>query len=159
MADDKRGIRNGWKAYEPAASDDSADEREVIEATRRPDPPPPPPKEPDGFIRGFLNAEEMVRRVLAAGYTGVKSTQDTEILRIALGDIPLDEKSAKQIWLTFGYYFKEVLGGGFKNVEERMPPAVSWILCSLCGYVNSRKIAVPTPDIFSFADDTGFRDL
>jgi hypothetical protein len=117
--------------------------------------PPPPPKELDGYERGFLDAEVMVKAVREAFPTR-PAADDTQILKVALADVSLNERSAKQVWLTLGYWFKEKLNCVSK-FSESAPPQAIWIQTALCFYANSRKIDIPTPDVFTFLDDIKFR--
>src|SRR6266480_1039662 len=70
---------------------------------------PKPKREPDGFVRGFINPEEAIARCSVAGFTPDTPTINNpeKILQIALGEIALDEKSVNQMWLTWAYAFKE----------------------------------------------------
>src|SRR5258708_6698355 len=58
-----------------------------------------PPREPDGFIRGFVNPEEAIARCSVAGFSPTTPTinDPAKILQIALGEIPLDDKSVDQL--------------------------------------------------------------
>lgn len=116
-------------------------------------------KKPDGFQRGLIDPEAAIARVLCAGYKKIPDgAKDTNLLQVALGEVPLDEKSVAQLWLTFGYWFKEVLGGGpGRDGSVIMPAQSRWIVACICGYANPRHIGIPTPSIFSFADDLAFR--
>jgi hypothetical protein len=115
-------------------------------------------KEPDGFQRGLIDPEAAVARVVAAGYDALpKGCSDTNILRVALGDVPLDDKSVAQLWLTLGYWFKEVLGGGPKEGSKIMPAPARWIIACICGYANPRHIEIRDPNIFTFSDAVAFR--
>jgi hypothetical protein len=116
-----------------------------------------PEKKPnDGFQRGLIDPEAAVARILAAGYRQIpRGADDPKLLQVALGNIPLTDDTARQLWLTLAYYWKETLGGK-QNGSDIMPPASRWILACLCHWVNTNHIQIHNPSCFSFADSIAF---
>jgi hypothetical protein len=115
-------------------------------------------KEPDGFQCGFIDPQAAVDRVVAAGYKEIpKGASDSNLLQAALGDVPLDEKSVGQLWLTLGYWFKEKFGGAPAKGSNVMPGPARWIMACICGYANPRYIKIISPNVFTFEDSAAFR--
>jgi hypothetical protein len=110
-----------------------------------------PKREPDGFIRGFVNPEEAIARCSVAGFTPNTPTINNpdKILQIALGDIPLDEKSVDQLWLTWSYAFKE-------KWNKTLSPMARKIQTAILHYANPRGFLLHIPDVFTFAESLEF---
>lgn len=116
------------------------------------------PKKSDGFQRGLIDAESAVARVAAKYKEIMRGANDPQLLQIALGDVPLSNECAKQLWLTFGYAWRELWGGNCdRKGSDVMPPASRWALACLCTYANARRLELPDPGIFQFSDSTAFR--
>jgi len=117
------------------------------------------PKESDGFIRGLVDPEAAIQRVIDAGYIAIpRGATDDKLLQAALGDVPLNDESVKQLWLAFAYDFKERLGGGTRKTgSDIMPAPARWILACVCSYANPRQLQIPTPNIFTVFEDVAFR--
>jgi len=118
-------------------------------------PEPEPPKE-DIFKRGLIDAEQAIARVASCYPAIPKGATDSKLLQIALGDVLRSDESVTQLWLTFSYYWKEVLGGK-ENGSDVMPQAARWIVACCCGYANPKGLGLPSPVNFTFADDIAFR--
>jgi hypothetical protein len=115
-------------------------------------------KEPDRFQRGLIDPQAAVDRVVAAGYKEIpKGASDSNLLQAALGDVPLDEESVGQLWLTLGYWFKEKFGGAPAKGSNVMPGPARWIMACICGYANPRHTKIISPNVFTFEDSAAFR--
>ncbi len=135
---------------------------EELESTNRrsarPDPAkyerpvaPAIPREPDGFVRGFVSPEEAIARCSVAGFTPNTPTINNpeKILQIALGDTPLDEKSVDQLWLAWGYAFKE-------KWNKTLSPMAKKIQTAILEYANPRRFPLHEPDVFTFHESLEF---
>jgi hypothetical protein len=110
---------------------------------------------PDGFYRS-VNAIEAVSRVSIKYGSQQPSWTDLandELLQVALGDIPLNEQSVVQCYLSLAYDFKERLNaiGGPLALQTK------WLTSAICAYARKHAIAVPVPNCLTMHEELSFR--
>lgn len=116
----------------------------------------------DGFQPDLIDLHAAFGRV-AAAYKGqnaffVHQARADALLKVALGDVQLDNEAVVQIWLAVAYHWKgDLHGGPDRKGSDVLPIEARWILCSICTYLNSRRLGVRTPTIFTPLDDVAFR--
>ena len=118
---------------------------------------------PDGYEKDFLNFDEVIARVTQRYGSAPPKPDSIELLNTALGTIPLDGHSARQLWLCLAYRFKE-LGGAFDTdhyASKMLPRQAIWIQTSLCYYGNRNDLGLGSnpslPNCFTNVfDQVGF---
>jgi len=118
---------------------------------------------PDGYEKGFLNFDEVIARVAQRYGSASPKPDSIELLTTALGTIPLDAHSARQLLLCLAYRFKEV-GGSFDidhYASKLLPPQAISIQTSLCYYRNRNDLGLGSnpsvPNCFTHVlDQVGF---
>jgi hypothetical protein len=117
---------------------------------------------PDGFEKDYLNFDEVIARVTKRYGSASPKPDNIELLTTALGMIPLDGHSARQLWLCLAYKFKEV-GGSFDTdhyASKLLPPQAIAIQTSLCYFGNRNNLGLGSnpslPNCFNVTDQIGF---
>jgi len=117
-------------------------------------PRPSSPPVPDGFIRGLIDPVAAIARVSfkhGSQQPPWNTDNQVEVLRTALGDVPLDTNAVRQLWLTLAYDFKERLVG------SDTAPQTKCILACICAHANRNQIALPTPNCLNLIEELAFR--
>jgi hypothetical protein len=99
---------------------------------------------PDGYEKDLLNFHEVIARVIERYGSASPKPDSIELLTTALGTIPLDGHSARQLWLCLAYRFKEV-GGAFDldhYASKLLPLQAIWIQTALCYYGNRNDLGL-----------------
>lgn len=116
----------------------------------------------DGFQPDLIDLHAAFSRV-AAAYKGqnaffVHPAKADALLKTALGDLELSDEHVLQLWLAIGYHWKRDLNGGpDRKGTEILELEAREILCASCVYLNSRRLGVRSPNIFTPLDDAAFR--
>ena len=108
-------------------------------------------KQTDGFDNSFVSATDCIDRVRQKyGDTQPRWTEwdNDNLIRIALGDIPLNAKAVQQLWLTLSYDFAE---------RQSLTTQTKWITSAICDYARRCDIPIPTPNCFNIMQELAFR--
>jgi len=109
-----------------------------------------------GFQRGLVDPQAAIDRVAAVYRAMPRGADDPKLLELALGDNTLDETTVMLLWLSFAYWYKEVLNAAGAG-SDIMPQPARWIMACCCSFINTRHIAVPAPSGLSSAEYVAFR--
>ena len=114
---------------------------------------------PDGYDEKFINVGDCIDRVTNTYSTPPRYTdlENQRLLETFLGDsTPLDEHSARQIWLHLSAEFKARCGSYEKPFTKIFPQVIVSVQTALCEFANSRGIKLPNSNLLSIGDSIGF---
>jgi hypothetical protein len=123
----------------------------------------------DGYEPDFLGLSDAIERVASKYPQTPAYSEETqlELLKTALGDLPIDEHSINQLCLSLAYDWKlrssGVPVGQPKEFSKIVPKEMDWIQLAVVSIHNARcrggiSSSLARPNCFvSFSDDIAFR--
>lgn len=121
----------------------------------------------DSYDPNFINLAEVLARVETSGIRDAGFGQGwnlavaVKIVKAALGDIEISQKSCDQLWKHLARHFKDECGGSFgdgHHANDVMSRTANRTQVALCYVANYQKYRVEEPIDFTEFETVAFRD-